>query len=300
MQRHATSQKWFEIKLIQGYIEALSLCVGYRASRARRRRRCTVDASATRRGDNGGRRTGREGRCDRLPRVFQPTCPVCSRHCVVDVRCASGAQGCSSVQGWRGPWLDDVSGGGRGVFAPCCMQTHDRINVAYNVIKRLSIPHGASCAASTPTLASPASHARLSQARDRGGRSVCNSRSWRVEPPRLRTDSCEPLAAPTPPPPAPPPPPSLRRRPRDRACWHSRAHSREPCSAPSYPRSRAGCEARRRAGGSPPRLQAGLSGRTAAAPAADPNSNLPSVRAVRQVVTAQLLRKGVAAVNGRL
>jgi len=156
---------------------------------------------------------------------------------------------------------------------------------------------------STPTLASPALHARLSQARDRGGRSVCNSWSWRVEPPRLRTDSCEPPAAPAPPPPAPPPPPSLRRRPRDRACWHSRSHSHEPCSAPrasSYSRSRAGCEARRRAGGPPPRLQAGLSGRTAAAPAANPNSNFPSVRAVRQVVMAQLLRKGAAAVNGRL
>lgn len=88
MQRHATSQKWFEIKHIQGYIEALSLCVGYRHHE---REGTTVDAGEpatpdTPTCDNGGRRTGREGRCDRLPRVFQPTCPVCSRHCVVEVR----------------------------------------------------------------------------------------------------------------------------------------------------------------------------------------------------------------------
>jgi len=43
MQRHATSQKWFEIKHIQGYIEALSLCVGYRHHE---REGTTVDASA--------------------------------------------------------------------------------------------------------------------------------------------------------------------------------------------------------------------------------------------------------------
>ena len=45
----------------------------------------TVDASATRR----QRRTPDRPRGplrDRLPRVFQPTCPVCSRHCVVEVR----------------------------------------------------------------------------------------------------------------------------------------------------------------------------------------------------------------------
>jgi hypothetical protein len=61
MQRHATSQKWFEIKHIQGYIEALSLCVGYRHHE---RGGTTVDASApasrrhpTGHADNGGRRS---------------------------------------------------------------------------------------------------------------------------------------------------------------------------------------------------------------------------------------------------
>jgi hypothetical protein len=135
MQRHATSQKWFEIKHIQGYIEALSLCVGYRHHE---REGTTVDASAPasrrHRPDTpttalGGRRTGREGRCDRLPRVFQPTCPVCSRHCVVKVRQRSAGvlQGVASDP--RNFKFGDYGRMGGAFSSVLHAQTHDRIIV---------------------------------------------------------------------------------------------------------------------------------------------------------------------------
>ena len=103
------------------------LAIAITSEKARRSTPARRRAGDTRHADNGGRRTGREGRCDRLPRVFQPTCPVCSRHCVVEVRQRSAGvlQGVASDP--RNLVITVAMGG---AFSSVLhAQTHDRIIV---------------------------------------------------------------------------------------------------------------------------------------------------------------------------
>jgi hypothetical protein len=99
MQRHATSQKWLEIKHIQGYIEALSLCVGYRhhereGTTVNVGEPATPDTPTT--ADAGQRQAARA-----VVTACREFFSLLARfvHVIALLRCASGAQGCS--RGWR-------------------------------------------------------------------------------------------------------------------------------------------------------------------------------------------------------